>query len=155
MSGFDQIMHKNKTKNSQLMLALQELTCLNRPQNRRFFVGLTRYTIEGFPYWASGLTLDRVGTPEINITDEGFSCTAFFPPHLLKAEIVKQNGLGTLEFRGKSLTVVRVRVNVKATDIFLVSEFIDGEQHDLYSKPVCIPNFADYWARSKPITGLE
>src|SRR5947208_9513061 len=66
---------------------------LNEGEERDYFVGLVGYFIEGIPYSASGLTVDSTATPDIHLTAEGFSCTAFFPPNMLQPSTVQKNGI--------------------------------------------------------------
>ena len=45
-----------------------------------YFVVLAGYWIEGYPYSASGLSVDHTGSPDIRLTMDGFECGAFFAP---------------------------------------------------------------------------
>ena len=62
-------------------------------------------------------------------------CTAFFQPHLLDANIVLANGIIQKHFEGQVIDIVPVRLEVKLIDIWAVSEFVKGEQHDLFLDP--------------------
>ena len=98
-------------------------------------VGLAGYWIEGIPYCATGLSLDAGATPEVQITDEGFSCIAYFPPEIIEEGTVRKNGIITMRCGQHSAAAVRVRVDVRAHDIFLVAEFIQRRQHNLFYDP--------------------
>jgi hypothetical protein len=93
------------------------------------------YYIEGVPHSATGLSMNRHTPPDIDLTDESFTCIAFFEPHLLDASIVKANGIIQKHFGGQVIDLVPVRLEVKLIDIWAVSEFIKGEQHDLFLDP--------------------
>jgi hypothetical protein len=108
---------------------------LNLGQERDYFVGLVGYFIEGIPYSASGLTVDSTATPDIHLTEEGFSCTAFFPPNILQASTVQKNGIIKKEFLGKVVETVKVRLDVRAEDIYAINEFVGGTEVTLYSDP--------------------
>jgi len=79
--------------------------------------------------------MNRHTPPDIDLTDESFTCIAFFEPHLLDASIVKANGIIQKHFGGQVIDLVPVRLEVKLIDIWAVSEFIKGEQHDLFLDP--------------------
>lgn len=129
----DQVRGKREQTDVELRAVLRMMiAALKQGQNRRFMVGLVGYWIEGIPYGASGLSLDAVATPEVQITDEGFSCIAFFPPELIEAGIVRKNGIITMRFGQHPAAVVRVRVDIRARDIWFVTEFIRGEHHYLF-----------------------
>jgi len=111
------------------------ISSLRNGEERQYYVGLTGYYIEGTFYSASGLSVDSSATPNIAETDCGFMCTARFPPHLLSPRIVKENGISTIEVNGTSVDLVRVQLEVMLNDVWAVSEFIEGEQHDLFVDP--------------------
>ena len=73
--------------------------------------------------------------PDIVLTDESFTCSAFFQPQQLDASIVLANGIIQKHFGGQVIDLVPVRLEVKLIDIWAVSEFIKGEQHDLFLDP--------------------
>ncbi len=108
---------------------------LNQGEERDYFVGLAGYFIEGIPYSASGLTVDSTATADIHLTKEGFSCTAFFLPNILQASTVHKNGIIKKEFLGKVVEIVKVRLDVRAEDIYAISESVGGTQVPLYSDP--------------------
>jgi hypothetical protein len=56
------------------------ISSLRSGEDRKHYVGLMGYYIEGIPYSASGLSVDLTATPDICQTDDGFACTAMFPP---------------------------------------------------------------------------
>ena len=97
------------------------------------------YYIEGIPHSANGLSVNQHTPPDIVLTDESFTCTAFFQPHLLDANIVLANGIIQKHFEGQVIDIVPVRLEVKLIDIWAVSEFVKGEQHDLFP----------YWCASR------
>ena len=108
---------------------------LNEGEERDYFVGLVGYFIEGIPYSASGLTVDSTATPDIHLTEEGFSCTAFFPPNMLQPSTVQKNGIIKKEFLGKVVETVKVQIEVRAEDTYSISEHVGGTQVSLYSDP--------------------
>lgn len=105
---------------------------LNQGEEREYFVGLVGYFIEAIPYSASGLAVDSTATPDIHLTGEGFSCTAFFPPKMLQPSTVQNNGIIKKEFLGKVVETVKVRLDVRSEDIYSINEFIGGTQVSLY-----------------------
>ena len=108
---------------------------LNQGEALDYFVGLVGYFIEGIPYSATGLTVDSTTTPDIHFTEEGFSCTAFFPPNILQPSTVQKNGIIKKELLGKAVETVKVRLDVRAEDIYAINEFVGGTQVTLYSDP--------------------
>ena len=108
---------------------------LNQGEKRDYFVQLAGYFIEGIPYAASGLTVDSTATVDIHLTKEGFSCTAFFPPNVLQPRTVQKNGIIKKKFLGKVVEAVKVRLDVRAEDIYAISESVGGTQVLLYSDP--------------------
>src|SRR4030095_8105884 len=108
---------------------------LNQGEERNYFVGLVGYFIEGIPYSATGLTVDLTTTPDIHLTEEGFSCTAFFPPKMLQPSTVQKNGIIKKEFLGKLTEIVKVQLEVCADDICSITEFVGGAQVGLYLDP--------------------
>jgi hypothetical protein len=104
---------------------------LRRGEDRKYYVGLVKYYIEGTPYFASGLSVDLTTTFDICQTDAGFACIAMFPPEILQTDIVKANGIEKINVGGQTHDIVRVRLEVMLDDIWSVAEFIDGQQHDL------------------------
>ncbi len=108
---------------------------LNQGEEREYFIGLVRYFIEGVPYSATGLTVALATTSDIHLTEEGFSCTAFFPPNTLQPSTVQKNGIIKKEFLGKLTEVVKVRLEVCADDIYSITEFVGRTQVGLYLDP--------------------
>ena len=108
------------------------ISSLRRGEHREYFVGLFGYYIEGAFYSASGPTLDITATQEIRQTDVGFACIAMFRPNLLEPSIVEANGISEINVGGQMKDVVLVRLEVMLDDVWAVSEFIDGIQHDLF-----------------------
>ena len=102
---------------------------------REYHVGVVGYYIEGVPYSATGLSVNQYTPPDIVLTDESFTCTAFFQPHMLDAGIVTANGIIQKYFGDQVIDLVPVRLEVKLIDIWAVAEFIKGEQHDLFLDP--------------------
>src|SRR5881296_960027 len=56
-------------------------------------VAVVGYYIEGTPYSATGLSVGPTQTLDMDLTDKGFVCTAFFQPHMLHPSTVKANGI--------------------------------------------------------------
>jgi hypothetical protein len=108
---------------------------LNQGEERDYFLGLVGYFIEGIPYSASGLTVDSTATPDIHLTEEGFSCTAFFPPNILQPSTVQEKGIIKKEFLGNVVETVKVQLEVHAEDIYSISENVGGTQVSLYLDP--------------------
>jgi hypothetical protein len=108
---------------------------LNQGEEREYFVGIVGYFIEGVPYSASGLSVDSTATLDIHLTQNGFSCTAFFPPNILQPDTVRKNGIIKKEFLGKVVEIVKVQLDVHAEDIYAISEFVGGTQVPLYLDP--------------------
>ena len=111
------------------------VSSLMRAEPREYHVGLVGYYIEGVPHSATGLSLNQHTPPDIDLTDESFTCTAFFEPHLLDASIVLANGIIQKPFGDQILDLVPVRLEVKLVDVWAVAEFIQGKQHDLFLDP--------------------
>jgi hypothetical protein len=107
------------------------ISSLRSGEDRKYYVGLVGYYIEGIPYSASGLSVDLTASTDICRTDGGFACTAMFPPEMIQPDTVKANGIEKIMLGGQVCDVVRVRLEVMIHDIWLVAEFIDGQQHDL------------------------
>ena len=101
-------------------------------ENRRFYVGLVGYYIEGIPYRASGLSVDASATPDIHVTDAEFACTAMFEPRLLEPFTVQRNGTDQITIDGTVKEIVRVRMEVMLHDIWCVAEHVNGVQHNLF-----------------------
>jgi hypothetical protein len=108
---------------------------LRSGEDRKYYVGLVGYYIEGIPYSASGLSVDLTATPDICQTDGGFACTAMFPPEIIEPDTVKAKGIEKIPVGGNIHELVRVRLEVMIHDIWSVAEFIDGQQHDLLLDP--------------------
>jgi hypothetical protein len=102
---------------------------------REYQVGVVGYYIEGVPYSATGLSVNQYTPPDIVLTDESFTCTAFFQPHMLDPGIVVANGIIQKYLGDQAIDLVPVRLEVKLIDIWAVAEFIKGEQHDLFLDP--------------------
>ena len=107
------------------------ISSLRSGEDRKYYVGLVGYYIEGIPYSSSGLSVDLTATPDICQTDGGFACTAMFPPELIQPDTVKANGIEKITVGGQIRNFVRVRLEVMMHDIWSVAEFIDRQQHDL------------------------
>jgi hypothetical protein len=107
------------------------ISSLRGGEDRKYYVGVAGYYIEGIPYSASGLSVDLTATPDICETDGGFACTAMFPPEMIQPDTVKANGIERITAGGQIREAVRVRLEVMMHDIWSVAEFIDGKQHDL------------------------
>jgi hypothetical protein len=107
-------------------------------EDRRYFVGLVGYYIEGIPYSASGLSVDLFATPDICRTDAGFACSATFPPDLLEPRTVKAKGIMKINLEGQIQDAVRVRLEVMIDDVWSIAEFIDGKQHNLFIDPEAV-----------------
>ena len=128
-----QVAAQRAQKDAELAAALRTMTAaLKEGQNRRFMVALVGYWIEGIPYFASGLTFSADAIPEVHLTDEGLTCLAFFQPELLCEETVRKNGIIVVELGGPPVAAVGVRVDIRARDIWYVTEFIRGEHHYLF-----------------------
>ena len=111
------------------------VSSLKRAESREYHVGVVGYYIEGIPYSATGLSVGPTQTLDINLTDEGFVCTAFFQPHMLHPSTVKANGIVQKGSGEQVVDLVPVRLEVKLADVWAVAEFIKGEQHDLFLDP--------------------
>src|SRR5260370_37012383 len=111
------------------------ISSLRSGEDRKYYVGLVGYYIEGIPYSADGLTVDLTATPDICQTDGGFACTAMFPPEIIEPDTVKANGIEKIAVGGHIYELVRVRLEVMIHDIWSVAEFIDGQQHLLLLDP--------------------
>jgi hypothetical protein len=117
-------------------LAIERMiSSLSRGEDRAFFVSLVGYFIEGIPYPASGLSVDRHATPDLLQTDRGFSCTAFFAPSQLQPSTVMRNGVTTKQLGTELEEVVKVRLEVFLRDIYAVAEYVDDVQHELFLDP--------------------
>ncbi|HXL09438.1 MAG TPA: hypothetical protein VN966_04390 [Candidatus Bathyarchaeia archaeon] len=108
------------------------ISSLRSGENRKYYVGLVGYYIEGVRYSATGLSVDLTATTDICRTDAGFACTALFPPEMIQPETVKADGIEKITVGGQVREVVRVRLEVMIHDVWSVAEFIDGQQHDLF-----------------------
>src|SRR5438128_1071876 len=108
------------------------VSSLKRGESREYHVGLVGYHIEGIPYSATGLSVNPTATPDIDLTDASFSCTAFFRPELLDPSTVKAKGTIQKKHGEEVVELVPVRLEVKLIDIWVVAEFIKGKQHDLF-----------------------
>jgi hypothetical protein len=104
-------------------------------EDRRYFVGLVGYYIEGIRYSASGLSVDLFATPDICRTDAGFACSAMFPPEMLEPRTVMAKGITKINLGGQVRDAVRVRLEVMMDDVWSVAEFIDGKQRDRFIDP--------------------
>jgi len=111
------------------------ISSLHNGEDRRYHVGVTGYYIEGEFYSASGLSVDRSATPDIVETDGTFACMAMFPPGALSPGTVEKNGIYTIDEDGKTVELVRVKLEVILEDVWSVAEFIDGTQHILFLDP--------------------
>ena len=104
-----------------------------------YFVVLAGYWIEGYPYSASGLSVDHTGSPDIRLTMDGFECGAFFAPNMLLDETVLKNGIIQRDFGQGTVNVVKVRVEVKLRDIIAISSYPGGRQTDLVVDEAAFP----------------
>ena len=111
------------------------VSSLKRGESREYHVGVVGYYIEGTPYSATGLSVGPTQTLEMDLTHEGFVCTAFFQPHMLHPSTVKANGIVQKGSGEQVVDLVPVRLEVKLADVWAVAEFIKGEQHDLFLDP--------------------
>ncbi len=111
------------------------VSSIKRGESREYHVGVVGYYIEGIPYSATGLSVGPTQTLEMDLTHEGFVCTAFFQPHLLHPGTVKANGIVEKQSGEQAVDLVPVRLEVKLVDIWTVAEFIKGAQHDLFLDP--------------------
>lgn len=121
-----------KSSEKRTATVTEMLSSLRRGEDRKYFVGLFGYYIEGIFYSASGLSMDLSGTQNILETEIGFCCTALFRPDLLDTKVVVTNGLTKINADGRIVDVVRVRLEVMLDDIWVISEFVDGAQHELF-----------------------
>ncbi len=87
-------------------------------QPYRFKVVTFKYYIEGVPVRSVMLTVAPDYTPNMIVTEQGFDCDAFFPPHLLNDQILE--GRQVVEGR------VRVRMHVPYEEISMI--IVDREQ---------------------------
>jgi hypothetical protein len=101
---------------------------LRKGEDRQYYVGLVGYYIEGIPYSASGLSVDRDATPDgrwiyvhRNVSSEHAS-----------TEHREEKWHCQAQYRRQIREVVRVKLEVMLHDIWSVAEFIDGAQHDLF-----------------------
>jgi hypothetical protein len=111
------------------------ISSLKRGESREYYVGLVGYHIEGIPYSATGLSVSPTATPDIDLSDVSFSCTAFFPPELLSPTTVNAKGTIQKMDGNQVVELVPVRLEVKLGEVWAVAEFIQGEQHDLFQDP--------------------
>ena len=111
------------------------IASLRRGEDRKFFIGLVGYYIEGILYSASGLTVDSGSTPDIHQVKDGLRCTAMFSPNLLDPSTVRANGVTKMNVGGKVIEIVHVQLEAKLDDIYSVVELIDGNQHTLFLDP--------------------
>ena len=111
------------------------VSSLKRGESREYHVGVVGYYIEGTPYSATGLSVGPTQTLDMDLTDKGFVCTAFFQPHMLHPSTVKANGIVQKGSGEQVVDLVPVRLEVKLVDVWVVAEFIKGEQHDLFLDP--------------------
>jgi len=111
------------------------ISSLQHGEPREYHVSLVGYYIEGVPYPATGLSLNHHTPLDFSLTDESFTCTAFFQPHVLDASIVIANGIVQRQNQGQTVDVVPVRLQVRFEDIWAVAEFVRGKQYDLFLDP--------------------
>jgi hypothetical protein len=104
-------------------------------ESREYYVGVVGYYIEGVPHSATGVSLNQRTPPDITLTDESVTFTAFFPPHMVDVSIVMANGIIQQYVGEQAIDLVPVRLEVKLIDIWTVAEFIKGKQHDLFLDP--------------------
>jgi hypothetical protein len=93
---------------------------IQRGESRCFFVALVGYYIAGYPYPASGLTVDKGGISNIRLTELGFQCQALFLPEQVRPEIVKANGIVQRTIADRVFDVVPVQLEVMFEDIWAV-----------------------------------
>jgi hypothetical protein len=85
-----------------------------------------QYWIEGEPYPASALTLSPDYTPNLEQTESGLQCDAFFPEEMLTPHV-------RLEGQRIETGLIRVRLEVKIDDIVaIVVTTESGPQTTLY-----------------------
>ncbi len=89
-------------------------------------IALLQYWIEGEPYGASGLTVAPDFTPNLEQTEAGLGCYAFFPDQMLTEHArVKGNRIEN--------GLIRVRMEVKLEDIVAIIVMSEsGPQTTLY-----------------------
>jgi hypothetical protein len=108
------------------------ISSIRNREEGHYFVGLVGYYIEGIRYFASGLSVDLSRTPDICRTDAGFACSVMFPANMLDLQTVRAKGITNIRLGGQAIDAVLVRLEVLIDDIWLVAEFVDGRQHDLF-----------------------
>jgi hypothetical protein len=101
---------------------------LQRREPAQFVVGLVGYLIEGRPYSADALSVDAEATPNLQLTDQGFVCDAFFPAAILDPETVAARGYIQRSVGGQEVSLIRVHIEVKAEDIWSITECSPGEE---------------------------
>jgi hypothetical protein len=98
-----------------------------------YFVALNGYWIEGFPYSASGLSVDVDRTPNMRQLQDGFECDTWFETHMVHPATVKRKEILTRPIDdGRTVQLVKVRLNVRLEDIGMIAAFEDGRQIDLF-----------------------
>jgi hypothetical protein len=97
------------------------VSSVQRGESREYHVGVVGYYIDGVPHSATGLSVNQHTPPDINLTEESFTCTAFFQPQQLDASLVLANGIIQKHFGGQVIELVPVRLEVKLIDIWAVA----------------------------------
>ena len=108
---------------------------LRRGEGRHYYVGLAGYFIEGYPYSATGLTVDLNATPDIKQTEAGFSCTATFPAKMIREDTLRHKDVKKVNIDRRTEDLVQVQLEVKLCDIWLIAEFVEGRQQILFEDP--------------------
>jgi hypothetical protein len=93
----------------------------------KFHVSLSSYSIEGFDYRTSALTVSPDHTLNIRQTNSGFECDTFFPPQMIQP--------ATREGKEVINGIIKVRMRVDLKDINFILGRLDnggGRQIELY-----------------------
>jgi hypothetical protein len=119
-----------------------------------YFVALNGYWIEGFPYSASGLSVDLDRTPNMRQLQDGFECDTWFESHMILPatlrlkEIVKRSLPD-----GRSVNLVKVRLHVRLEDICVIAAFKDGQQIDLFMDEQAFARKFEFFAMTQKFFG--
>jgi len=79
--------------------------------------------------------MNRHTPPDIDLTDESFTCTAFFGGQVIDLVPVRLEVKLIEVLLNDPVGLDDARVKQVRLDIWAVSEFIKGEQHDLFLDP--------------------
>jgi len=107
------------------------LTC-QKSAAARYFVSLGGYRIEGFPYPATGLTVDAETTPNARLTLDGFECDTWFEPNRIQPRTVQGKEIYT---RPDGIKIVKVRLKVFFKDIWNIAVARGTQGISLYTDP--------------------